>query len=78
MKTFASDPVIEITFTAPGKDKFARLTENNINKTLGIVIDGKLVSSPVIKASISNGVAIIVGNFTLKEAEIIADGIIGK
>ena len=54
------------------------VSQENIGKPLAIVVDGTLVSAPVIKAAIPGGVAVIVGSFTQEEAERIADGIVGR
>ena len=67
--------VVELTFTEAGKVRFARLTEENLGKRMGILIDGKLVMAPMIKAPILEGKAIIEGNFSEEEADRIATGI---
>jgi preprotein translocase subunit SecD len=70
-------PAVEVIFTERGREKFAQVTEDNINKRLGILIDGALVTAPLIKAQVSVGKAIINGLFTGEEARRIADGIVG-
>lgn len=71
-------PVVELTFTEIGREKFAEATEVGIGKHAGIFLDGKLVSAPFIKAPIHEGKALIVGDFTEDEARKIARGIISK
>ncbi len=67
--------VVELTFTEAGKVRFARLTEENLGKRIGILINGKLVMAPTIKAHILEGKAMIEGNFSEEEADRIATGI---
>ncbi|MDR2436210.1 MAG: protein translocase subunit SecD [Puniceicoccales bacterium] len=51
-----------------GAKLFEKITTNNIGRQLGIVLDGKLYSAPVIKVAIGNGQASISGNFSKHEA----------
>ena len=71
-------PQIEVTFTAMGREKFAQLTRANLNKRVGILVDGQLLSAPTIRAPIEHGKALIIGDFTEQEARRIADGIIAR
>ena len=68
----AQGPVIEVTFTEAGAKRFAEITGASINKRLAIVFDGKVLSAPTIRTAITNGRAVISGNFTAAEAEAIA------
>jgi preprotein translocase subunit SecD len=69
---------IEIVFTKVGAERFAATTERLIRKPLGILVDGKLISAPVVMDKISGGKAIITGSFSEEEAKRIADGITGQ
>lgn len=66
------DAVIELEFTPEGRDIFARLTKENIGKRIGIFVDGELVNAPTVQASITDGIAIIVGDYTSQQAEDLA------
>jgi preprotein translocase subunit SecD len=68
-------PVVCVTMTFSGKEKWARVTGENLQKHLGMLVDGTLVSAPVINAPILEGVAIIGTMFTEEEARRIAEGI---
>jgi preprotein translocase subunit SecD len=68
---------VEVIFTDAGREKFARLTADNVMKRLGMMVDGQLVVAPIIRAPILEGRAIINGNFTEEEAQRIANGIVG-
>jgi RNA polymerase sigma factor (sigma-70 family) len=70
-------PQIEIEFSQAGRDQFAQITKENINKRLAIVLDGQLYSAPVIRSEISGGKAQIAGSFTEEEARQLAAKING-
>jgi preprotein translocase subunit SecD len=71
------NPEIRVTLTKAGAEKMRKVTEEHRNKPLAIVIDGKVISAPVVRAVIGENVA-ITGNFTKEEAERIAKGLKGK
>ena len=68
-------PQILIVFTRAGTKKISRATENNIGRPLGIVIDGRLFSAPIVWKTISTPRMIISGRFTQEEALRIVNGI---
>jgi SecD/SecF fusion protein len=59
---------ISLQLTMDGAQIFERVTRENLGQPLGIVLDGKLYSAPVIQSVIGDGRAAISGNFTAKEA----------
>src|SRR5438093_10811102 len=63
---------IDIEFSQVGRELFAAITKENINKRLAIVLDGQVVSAPVIRSEISEGKAQITGSFTEEEARKLA------
>ena len=73
-----SGPQIEIVFTKAGAKRFTKATEQNIMKPLAILVDGKLLSAPIVREKITGRRAVISGQFTEQEARRIADGIVGK
>ncbi|MDR2604919.1 MAG: protein translocase subunit SecD [Desulfovibrio sp.] len=58
------EAMVSLAFDRRGADIFSRLTEENVNKRMAIVLDGKVYSAPVIREKISGGRASITGNFT--------------
>jgi preprotein translocase subunit SecD len=70
--TSSGVPQIDIEFSEVGKELFAAITKENINKRLAIVLDGKLYSAPVIRSEIPGGKAQITGSFTVEEANKLA------
>lgn len=67
-----NDPYVSITFDKKGARIFERVTGENVNKRLAIVLDNKVYSAPNIQEKISGGQARITGNFTTEEARDLA------
>jgi preprotein translocase subunit SecD len=64
-----SEPTISLSFNDDGKKLFAEITKANINKRVAIYLDGSPISTPVVREAITDGNAIISGDFTLKDAK---------
>jgi preprotein translocase subunit SecD len=64
-----NSPFVSITFDKKGARDFERITGDNVNKRLAIVLDDTVASAPVIQEKIAGGKARITGNFTLDEAK---------
>ncbi len=65
----ALGPVVLVEFDKQGTELFAKITKENIGKTVGIFLDGELISAPVVNEEIASGGAQISGNFTVAEAK---------
>ncbi len=63
-----NEPYVSLTFDATGARIFERITGQNINKRIAIILDGKLHSAPVVREKIAGGRAQVSGGFTLTEA----------
>lgn len=59
---------ISLSFNAKGAKEFGDVTSANVNRQLGIVLDGQLYSAPNINGPITGGNAEITGNFSAREA----------
>jgi preprotein translocase subunit SecD len=68
-------PALELLLTSEGTTKFQMLTGSNIGKRCGMVLNGQLVSAPIIRDTIKVGRAIIVSDFTEAETVLIAQGL---
>lgn len=66
------EPYVSLTLNSKGAQIFANVTATNIGKRLAIVLDGKVVSAPVIREAIPSGQAQISGNFSVNEANDLA------
>ncbi|WP_339135016.1 MAG: protein translocase subunit SecD [Candidatus Electrothrix sp. GW3-4] len=67
-----NEPLVSLRLTGDGSDKFADITEANVNRQLAIVLDGVVRSAPVIRERILGGSAQISGSFTQTEASDLA------
>lgn len=63
------EPQISLNFDEEGTKLFAELTKKNVGKPLAIFLDNQLKTAPVIQTEITNGEAVITGNFTVEEAK---------
>jgi preprotein translocase subunit SecD len=62
------EPAIEITFTREGAKKMARLSERHNGRPVAVLVDGEVISAPIVKAKFSTK-ALITGRFTVEEVE---------
>ena len=65
-------PYVALEFNEEGKKLFAEVTEKNIGNVIHIVMDDEIISSPVVQTSITDGHAMITGQFSGEEAEELA------
>ena len=61
-------PSISLEFDAAGAKIFADLTKVNVDKRIGIYLDGAPLSAPVVREEIKDGRAEITGDFTVTAA----------
>ncbi len=64
----SGEPVVTFRFDATGAKRFARVTQENVGLPFAIILDGKVISAPVIREPILGGSGQISGNFTVQEA----------
>jgi preprotein translocase subunit SecD len=64
-----SQPSVGLEFNSEGAKKFAQITKRNIGQTVAIFLDDQLVVAPVVKQEITDGQAVISGEYTLDEAK---------
>ena len=67
-----SKPQVSLRFNDEGTKLFAEITKRNLNKPVAIYLDNNVISAPNVQSEITNGEAVITGNFTLKEAKELA------
>ena len=65
-------PVVGLEFNSEGAEKFATLTAQNVGKQIAILLDGKVLTAPVVNEAITGGKAQITGSKTMQEAEHLA------
>ena len=66
-------PYVAMSFDPEGAAIFGRVTSANVGRQLAIVLDGELYSAPTIQDAIMGGNAQITGNFSLTEAQELAN-----
>ena len=63
---------VSMTMNSDAAAKWAKMTRYNIGKQVAIVLDGQVYSFPMICTPIEGGRSSITGNFTIEEANEIA------
>jgi SecD/SecF fusion protein len=63
---------VHLNFNKTGATQFGNVTQANVGRMLGIVLDGKLYSAPRINDAITSGSAQITGRFTYRDADRLA------
>ena len=63
---------LQLTMNTENAMLWKRMTRDNIDRCIAIVIDGKVVSYPRVTSEITEGNTEITGNFTLEEAQSLA------
>ena len=64
-----ASPEVSMSMSAEAAKVWARLTRDNINRQIAIVLDNMVYSHPIVNTEITGGNSQISGNFTLEEAE---------
>lgn len=63
-----SEAIVSFRFDTVGARRFGDVTKQNVNKPFAIVLDGKVISAPVIREPILGGSGQISGGFSVGEA----------
>ena len=70
---FSGTPEISMQMNGEGANKWAKLTEANVGKSIAIALDNYVYSFPTVQGKITGGRSSITGNFEIEEAELIAN-----
>jgi SecD/SecF fusion protein len=65
-------PMVTFDFDRQGGAAFAEITAANIGQRFAVVLDGEVLTAPVIQQAIPGGQGQITGDFTLEEAQTLA------
>ena len=68
MNNQTNETVVSFTLDRVGAKRFGKATSANIGRQLAIVLDGKIISAPVIRDTIARGSGQISGGFTFQTA----------
>ncbi|HVY68143.1 MAG TPA: protein translocase subunit SecD, partial [Patescibacteria group bacterium] len=71
-QSLSNQVVVRLQFNDDGTKLFSQITSENIGKPLAIFLDGQLLSAPTVQSAITNGQAVITGNFTVQQAKDLA------
>lgn len=64
-----SQPVVSFRFDTIGARKFGKVTTENVKRPFAIVLDGRVISAPVIQEPILGGSGQISGSFSVQETQ---------
>ncbi|AFG36311.1 protein translocase subunit SecD [Spirochaeta africana] len=67
-----NEPTVNFVLDSEGSDIFARLTRDNVNSSMAVVMDNRVRSHAVIREEIPTGNVQISGGFTVEEANDLA------
>ena len=68
MNSETNETIVSFTLDRVGAKRFGKATSTGIGKQLAIVLDGKIISAPVIRDTIASGSGQISGGFTFQSA----------
>ena len=64
----SGEPIVTFRFDSTGAKRFGKVTQENVGLPFAIILDGKVISAPVIREPILGGSGQISGNFSVQEA----------
>jgi SecD/SecF fusion protein len=67
-----NEPIVSFSFDTTGARQFADITQANVGKPFAIVLDGKVLTAPVIREPIIGGQGQISGSFNPQEATVLS------
>jgi len=70
---FESMPIINLVFMEESKQVLFNITKDNVDKNIGIFIDGQLLTAPMVAEPIESGEISITGNFSIEKATEVVD-----
>ncbi len=70
---FGGKPEVQLKMNPSGANAWKLLTRDNIGKSIAIVLDNHVYSFPTVQTEIAGGISQITGNFTIEEAQDLAN-----
>ncbi|MDQ6433614.1 protein translocase subunit SecD [Mesorhizobium sp. LHD-90] len=68
----SNEPIVSFRFDSLGARQFAEITSANVGRPFAIVLDGKVLSAPVIREPITGGTGQISGSFKVEETVVLS------
>ena len=65
-------PTVAFQLTPEGAQRFAALTKANVGRRIAIIVSGRVVAAPRIQTEMPDGVGAISGDFSRREASLLA------
>jgi preprotein translocase subunit SecD len=65
-------PVIQIDFTPEGRSRFSGVQAGRVGQALPFVLDGRVLSAPILREPVDGDMIQISGSFTVEEAKNLA------
>lgn len=70
-------PVLKIRLSPEGQEAFAEYTTQHVGRTLDLLVDDEVLTSPTVMAPIYSEWVVVTGTFTTGELEALAEAING-
>lgn len=70
--TLTNQVVVRLEFDDEGRQLFSEITSQSVGQPVAILLDGQIISAPTVDTPITDGIAIIRGNFSAQEAKELA------
>jgi len=67
-----NEPIVSFRFDTKGASRFGKVTQDNVGRPFAIVLDGEIISAPVIREPILGGSGQISGSFSVEGANNLA------
>ena len=71
----SGNPQVSLVFNKEGARLFGEITKKNIQKPLAIFLDEQLLTAPTVQQAITDGKAVISGDFTVEEAKVLINSL---
>ena len=71
-------PALSLRFDAGAAQRIAAFTRAHVGERLAVVVDGRVLTAPVIRSEITGGSLMVEGRFTAEEVGSLADLIVGR
>ncbi len=69
---FTGETQVSLVFDKEGADLFKEITERHVGEPVAIFLDGEPISIPRVNTVITDGRAVITGNFSIQEARLLS------
>ncbi|HMT44900.1 MAG TPA: hypothetical protein PKA59_10120 [Chakrabartia sp.] len=64
-----NEPIVNIIFDDAGKQQFAKLTTQSVGRPIAVVLDGRVLTAPIVNEPVTGGMVQIASGLTLETAK---------